>query len=141
MKATIRHWSCLKTPQVNRLCGVTSIGQSIETACNGRWETKEPCETVALDRAQQHECCAACWSVYVDQRAESRGIRELADGTFSRIGLATRAYEHALEQFSAADAAGFRAWLGPCAHNQSPVTRCAICAPSATNSPQLSNNG
>lgn len=123
----IRHWSRPLSPQFPRLCAVVAVdANGVSTACRGGWKNTEPAETFALDAVQPAQACPVCWGAFVDQRSQL-GLRELLEGTYSRVGLAARALREELARWSPAVASAFDAWLGPCAHGCSPIATCAVC--------------
>lgn len=102
-------------------------GGSVVTACRGRWEITEPYEVFPLEApgGPQDNHCNACMGAWVDRKFVERGLRELVENTYSRVGIAVRTFARDLATHSADDAAGFDWWLGPCPHGASPITRCS----------------
>lgn len=118
-------------PASATLHALTSLntGGSVITACNGRWSVTESYSVFPVDAPPLDRRCSLCEACWVEQSLLEHPLTELVTATFSRVGHATRQYMDSLKRFSPSDAKGFEQWLGPCAHGQSPITRCAECAP------------
>ncbi len=104
------------------------VSGAIMTWCHGSMSVSDRFEIEA--RPALGDRCEACERTWVDQRFIERGLRELMENAYSRIGLGAKTFARELATFNADDRAGFELWLGPCEHGCSPITRCALgCAP------------